>query len=287
MNIFRELHEDIFKRKELGNCRNKMAGFAPVSSTPIISQLSSIYPQGNTAMRDSIILGIGFILQLNQALAQSGRANDIDFVHIVITDGVDNSSKASLQETMRVMLSVGVAIPKERCKTVIIGIDLSTDAEQQLVALTVLGFDTCEIYRINSINLSQIFDRIQVSLGIRRQTQIAGIRSEGVTAVSVQQRVDRVLMVNRKTFAVLFNLDVSGSMEGDRWSQVKNCVAGFLRNMSPTDIVAGICFNEQARPVELAAKILRPRVEQAPSQARPPATRIMKAKKQSCKCIVY
>ena len=45
-------------------------------------------------------------------------------------------------------------------------------------------------------------------------------------------------------YAVLFNLDKSGSMMGSKWRNVCNAVETFIQNMGEEDIVACITFND-------------------------------------------
>ena len=70
----------------------------------MMSRLNAIEPSGGTAMRDSLLAGTGLVLKLNQALMQLGEAEHWNFVHIIITDGQDTSSKASLEDTAAAML---------------------------------------------------------------------------------------------------------------------------------------------------------------------------------------
>jgi hypothetical protein len=102
-----------------------------------MASLDSISPDGGTAMRDSLLTGIGMILNLNAALMQIGRADDWHFMHILITDGQDTSSSASLEDAAERMQAVGEHVPVRRCKTEIIGIDLveSLDSSSELMYL--------------------------------------------------------------------------------------------------------------------------------------------------------
>mmetsp|Transcript_10567 Transcript_10567/g.20347 ORF Transcript_10567/g.20347 Transcript_10567/m.20347 type:complete len:254 (+) Transcript_10567:1241-2002(+) len=244
-----------------------MSNFCQVSETDLPYHLEKISPQGNTAMRDSILLGVMSILRANQQLQKQGCANQVDFVHIVITDGEDTASSASLEDTMGMMLTVGLTIPKERCKTVIIGIDLGSnrEAKQQLYTMRALGLDTCEIYDVDSVDLSQIFDRIQISIGIRERTEIAGVQAGGMTALAMRQRRDPFLMLRAKKFAVLFNLDISGSMEGRRWTRVKQCVERFMHSMAPTDLIGAICFNDKPLSYKEASSLYGGYISSDPS----------------------
>ena len=165
-------------------------GFQTVGTSGILAGLNGITPDGGTAMRDSMLLGIGLILKLNEALGQLGVAQIWNFVHILITDGQDTSSKASIEDTAKALYLVGQTIPVSRCKTIIIGIDLgeNVQATAELMALNRIGGENCELHEINSVEISSLFNRIQVSLGIRRETGVGVIQSSsGQRAVVMAQ----------------------------------------------------------------------------------------------------
>lgn len=226
-------------------------GFAPISNSDLMYKLDRIAPSGQTAMRDSMKVGIAMILQLNQLLGRIGVAQVWNFLHIVITDGQDTQSSTSLEDLCGLMMMVGMTIPVSRCRTIIIGIDLDADANgrAQLMAINQLGGENCDIYDVGSVNVGEIFSRISVSLGMRRNVNVVGMQMGGRGVVMVQQRNQPVLQVSQKRFAVLFNLDVSGSMSGPRWERVKASVRSFLSQMPEGDLVAGIVFNGQVHPI--------------------------------------
>ena len=143
-------------------------GFETVGSNTVMPRLNAITPGGGTAMRDSLIAGVGLILKLNSALGELGEAERWNFVHILITDGQDSESKSTLEDAAKVMYLIGQTIPVSRCKTIIIGIDLenSPQAAMELVVLSELGGENCQIHEIWLVNISDLFSRIQVELGM-------------------------------------------------------------------------------------------------------------------------
>jgi Mg-chelatase subunit ChlD len=223
-------------------------GFQLVGNNDLLAKLQAIVPNGRTAMRDSLLAGISLILKLNTALQELSLAETWNFVHIVITDGQDTASRASLQDTAKAMLMVGQAIPVSRCKTIIIGIDLGEDrqATAELVALRQFGGENCEIYEIGAVDIAGLFDRIQVSLGVMRETRVGVAQSPtGERAVVIARREQAVMQVSRTSFAIVFNIDISGSMrENGRYERVKRSVAQFLQKCPSDDLVSGICFSD-------------------------------------------
>jgi hypothetical protein len=259
-------------------------GFQAVGNNTIMARLNAITPEGGTAMRDSLLTGITLILKLNQALMQIGEAENWHFVHIIITDGQDTGSKATLEDTAATMYLIGQTIPISRCRTIIIGIDLGQDAKAtaELLALRQLGGENCEIYEIGSVEISDLFQRIQVSLGIVQQRGVGVVQTaSGQRAVVVAQRNQPVMQVSRTSFAVVFNVDISGSMSGSRYQRVKQSVGQFLASTPPDDLVAGICFNSEVNllGVSQPKPAARPAVQAAaqPVRQRPPP-----AAKSSC-----
>ena len=53
------------------------------------------------------------------------------------------------------------------------------------------------------------------------------------------------LRLRKNNFLVLFTLDMSGSMSGDRWKKVVAAVAGFMTELEEDDIIGCILFNQQ------------------------------------------
>jgi len=221
-------------------------GFETVGSNTVMARLNSITPSGGTVMRDALLAGVSLILNLNSALMQIGEAERWNFVHILITDGQDSGSKSTLEDAAGAMYLIGQTIPVSRCKTIIIGIDLenSPQAAAELVIVSRIGGENCQIYEIGSVNISDLFNRIQVELGMTRQTGVGLVQTaSGQRAVVVAQHDQAVMRVSRTSFAVVFNIDISGSMKGSRYQRVKESVAHFLANTPADDLVAGLCFN--------------------------------------------
>src|SRR4051812_29783840 len=82
-------------------------GFEPAVNSSIPSRLRKISPVGSTAMRDAVMTGIKLLLDLQNTLSKLGTSHVWNFVHIVLTDGEDTSSKAGLNETLEIMRILG------------------------------------------------------------------------------------------------------------------------------------------------------------------------------------
>jgi len=132
----------------------------------------------------------------------------------VITDGEDGDSKTSIEELATIFYIINQSIPTERCQTNYIGINLGEKAAAEMAVMSACGGDSCNAYHASNVDLSRIFDRISVGIGIIRQTQAVGITDGTNSALMIRQQNSHVLTVKRNRFAVLLNLDFSGSMEG-------------------------------------------------------------------------
>jgi uncharacterized protein YegL len=222
-------------------------GFEAIKNTSIMKRLSYVRPDGETALRDATLTGIQLMINLNKSLLQLELSQAFSFVHIVITDGVDTVSKTPLDKLALMFGLIGRGIPKDRCLTVLIGIDLTAEAAVQLALLSALGGDTCQLYNVHNVELNEIFQRIKATIGIRRQTSIGMFQSEGMAGMAFQQQSIPVMMLQRKNFAVVLNLDISGSMNGQRFNSLKNSVQRFLNNLEQTDVVTCLVFNEKVQ----------------------------------------
>ena len=226
-------------------------GYETVNNCSILNKLSYITPSGGTALRDSIKTGIEFTLDLNSLLMQLGAGSKWNFVHIVITDGSDTSSNCPLENLATLFLIVGQKIPKERCLTVFIGVELDVNAYFELKLLTEFGGENCQIYNIKRVELDSIFQKITAKLiGVRREVEIGLFAASGVTGMAVSQRDRPVYNVTRTNFAVLLNLDISGSMKGARFEALKESVYRFLRNLDGNDLVSCLVFNDQVNMIQ-------------------------------------
>ena len=269
-------------------------GFEPAPRSTIPARLSHLSPSGGTSLRDSVKAGLSMILQLNSALEQLGSMEVWNFVHIVITDGEDSGSQTSVEALALLFLMINQAIPTSRCSTAYIGIDLNQRSAQELVVLKTFGGDSCQAYNVANVDLESIFERISLSLGIQNKIGVVGVSDGNSTAAIVVQQRAPVLQVRRNKFAVLLNLDFSGSMSGSRWNSLKNSVGMFLSNMQEGDLVSCLLFNDKVQllnqiPIYVRAETPvnnRPAIVQNQTGSRtssaPVQNSIPKKKKKKC-----
>ena len=235
-------------------------GFSSPKDSPIVKELNSTYPSSSTAFYDSVCTGIELIIQLNAFLSQLEMNDTWNFVHIVLTDGEDTSSKTSLESAMKLMLAVGLTLKTSTIKTYFIGIDVEQNfkATRDIAALTLAGGENAQFFQASTVKVEDIFEKIRVGLGIIQQTNMGIIANENAALIGVQQKYTPVLTLKKQKYVVLFNLDASGSMSGSRWKRVCESVRKFTNSLGEGDLVGGIIFNDKVKiitaPEEKPAK---------------------------------
>ncbi len=108
------------------------------------------------------------MLKLHTLINKLGTFQQYNFVHIVLTDGDDNASKVSLEETCALLLLIGKTIPVDQLKTIFIGVDIEQceQAVKEMLCMTLLGLDNVDFHKIGTDNIENIFQQIRIKLGI-------------------------------------------------------------------------------------------------------------------------
>ncbi len=58
------------------------------------------------------------------------------------------------------------------CRTFLIGLELNDNAKRDMRLLDATGGDAFEFYNVNTVQIEEVFDRIEVSLGLRKRALI-------------------------------------------------------------------------------------------------------------------
>ncbi len=90
----------------------------PQNKRDSLTKLLTTRPNGMTALRDAIALGILRLIKLKAVLAQIGGLQNRQFVNIVLTDGEDTSSKVERNEMMQLVAHLNKELGS-LCKTFI------------------------------------------------------------------------------------------------------------------------------------------------------------------------
>jgi hypothetical protein len=226
-------------------------GFEIANKSTLPSKLKSISPTGATAMRDAVMLAITTMIELYGVIAKLGGAKVWNFVHVVLTDGEDTSSRTTLDDACKVMFLIGQTLPIQMLKTFFIGVDLqyNSQAAKELATLAACGGENAEFMKVSDIDISNIFEKIKLSLGIIERSRVIGVSDGRNAAVAVQKQSAAYLMMEKQRYVVLFTLDMSGSMSGSRWRRVCDSVSQFVNHLGGEDLVGAIVFNDTCRLV--------------------------------------
>jgi len=225
------------------------AGFvtaADENKLEVVKRLTRVEPKGQTALRDAVVVGIAHMLKVKSLLMKLGALKH-KFVHVVLTDGEDTASKGSHDELKGFFRRLGTELG-DLCKTYFIGVGLNWKEKQGLEQIASLGGDSVELFNCQDVEISNVFNRISIGLGIRRQ--IVAMEHQGM--VLAAKRDQLALQITENKFLVLFTLDMSGSMSGGRWRKVVQAVATFMHGLKEHDIVGCVLFNE--KPVLITDK---------------------------------
>ncbi|EAR84127.2 von willebrand factor type A domain protein (macronuclear) [Tetrahymena thermophila SB210] len=218
----------------------------------LTASLSKVNPNGSTRLRDSITGGIATILKMNGDLITNYGVTDRHFLHIIITDGEDTSSKNSLEDLGQLMRVLGQKIPKQMISNHFIGIDMNRNSKEaaELLALSILGGDTSYFHLASSQSIKEIFNRIQAQCGIITQFNLQALLTNNAGFLRYQERQRGFINLSVKKFIVIFNLDISGSMSGPRWNQLRTCISQFTQRLTQQDLIAVILFNDKITPLQ-------------------------------------
>lgn len=63
----------------------------------------------------------------------------------------------------------------------------------------------------------------------------------------IHEEVNPFLAIQQQNYSVLFNLDVSGSMAGNKWRNVCQAVQRFTNFLGENDLIAAMVFNHEAK----------------------------------------
>lgn len=206
-------------------------------------RLQNTNPCGQTALYDALFLGVIHMLRLYSKVSQMQGDQEYKFLHILLTDGSDNASKKTFSDTQGFCRELSQF--EDKCTTFLIGVGLEGQAKQKLKGLADVGGENVTMLECTDNSITDIIDRIEVSMGIQQRLQIL---SNGESALAVQQQGLR-LEISRRKFAIWFNLDTSGSMSGRKWNDTKLAMGTLLAKMTSEDVFGCAVFNDTAEVI--------------------------------------
>jgi len=130
-----------------------------------------------------LVLGCNLMLEIYGVLQKLGTASHWNFVHVVLTDGDDCSSKTSLEDCLKIMYVIGQLISVSTLKIIFIGVNAPQQASREMQALAQVGGENAKYYNVDNADIEEIFAKIRVGLGIQKKQTVVGIETEDMTAV--------------------------------------------------------------------------------------------------------
>jgi Mg-chelatase subunit ChlD len=208
------------------------------SSTP--REIWNIHPHGGTAMRDALLYGNGLMLQLHAVLERESTASNWSFLHILITDGHDTDSNASYQQTYQALSALRADLNVRDLKVIILGVDIEYGYAQSLRSLIAAAGMRGEYHDITHTDIRSMFHRIRSEAGMlsRPNANLNAMNNMAKLPPSAQGEA------GLEHFAVLFTLDISGSMSGHKWDVTRHATVDFIRYLGSNDLVSAIVFND-------------------------------------------
>ncbi|CAD8091742.1 unnamed protein product [Paramecium primaurelia] len=227
-----------------------MLGFEQAPKSRLNNLLPRISCTGATAFRDAVMKGNQLMLQLFALFCKKGAHDKFKFVHVVLTDGEDNKSQVSLQDFLKYQAYLRQELPEDTLQTFYIGVNVENNqtVQREMQAILQCSGKSASYYPIHSNGINDIFQKIQMQIGLRVQQKGLVIESDKRQIALMQKQFQPVLQMKVNNYIVLFTLDISGSMSGN-WGQVCNAVSGFLGNLGSNDLVSGIVFNDKVEVV--------------------------------------
>jgi Mg-chelatase subunit ChlD len=105
-----------------------------------------------------------------------------------------------------------------------------------------------EYHDIAHTDISHMFNNVRKNFGMGdRKQNLNPYDMSGNPNMDVDLRGDDDDLSeegDEEFYAVLFNLDISGSMRGHKWDVCRHAVVDFIRYLNEDDIVSSIVFND-------------------------------------------
>ncbi|CAD8097438.1 unnamed protein product [Paramecium primaurelia] len=267
-----------------------LLGFEPAGQSRLNSLLPGVTCDGATAFRDAVIKGNQLMLQLFALFCKEGINQKFKFVHVVLTDGEDNKSQISLQEFLRYQQYLEQELPQNILQTFYIGVNVenNTTVQKEMQAILRCSGKSASYYPISSNEINEIFQKIQMQIGIRIQEQGLIIGNNQARIALRQQTYEPVVSMQINNYIVLFTLDVSGSMKNN-WYKVCYAVKNFLNILGQNDLVLGIIFNDEVKVLTANQQPTAKKVQQPSQPPRKPSyqSRQVDQTSESCCCQIF
>ena len=88
------------------------------------------------------------------------------------------------------MVLIGKLIAVKALKIIIIGVGVDAKAENELQFLAAVGGENAEYYNVGSSDIRNIFNKIEVELGLQKSIRMTGVTNGKETAVIIQPELN-------------------------------------------------------------------------------------------------
>jgi hypothetical protein len=190
-------------------------------------KFKSIFPRGNSKRRDALEISNNILIGL-YTLLTSKTLDSYSIYHIIITNSQEDLSKTTLEEAYGAMCTVGEKV--KGMKTFIIGIDLNTNANTEMLQLTKAGGEDVIYYNIHEDEIDDIFEIMKSTI---------------LTQVNLNAPMPGRRRPDSKVYRVLlFTIDIADSMKGN-WSKITQNIGKIIDKLEREDLIGGVLFNEK------------------------------------------
>jgi hypothetical protein len=117
---------------------------------------------------------------------------------------------------------------------VILGVDIEYSYANMLRNLVSAAGIHGEYHDITHTDITKMFHRIRTNAGMLARGPMNGMNN--MNTVNSTPQVEN--------YAVLFTLDISGSMSGHKWEVTRHATVDFIRYLGNNDVVSCIVFND-------------------------------------------
>lgn len=114
-------------------------------------------------------------------------------------------------------------------KIIILGVEIEEAYAKSIRKLVGVAGIHGEYHDINHTGLHEMFHRIREDAGMHNRTP-------SLDNADSQPQAEN--------YAVLFTLDISGSMQGKKWDVTRHATVDFIHHLESKDVVSAIIFNE-------------------------------------------
>lgn len=137
-------------------------GYEPATTSSLPARLRSIKPYGSTAMRDAVAQGTSLMLDLFKVLNDQRMAQNWTFVHVILTDGSDNSSKVNMEQTKAILKLIHQQLAGLNLKIIFIGVGVDHGTASVLKELANAAGQNGSYFDVSENQIESIFAKITV-----------------------------------------------------------------------------------------------------------------------------